>query len=71
MKRYKAEGDGYNGVYLMMPTIMDGVRCFVLRGQGGDYLTPGIGVPIYEETPEKLLEKIAIRRPGVRVKEVL
>lgn len=59
-----ATGDGYNGKYRFIRT----PHGWCLKGQGGDYLTPGLGVPIYGETPEALLETIRARRPSVSIK---
>jgi hypothetical protein len=59
----QANGDGYAGKYRFLRTPSG----WCLKGQGGDYLTPGIGVPIYGETPEALLETIRSRRPKIQI----
>jgi hypothetical protein len=59
----QASGEGYSGKYRFVNTN----EGWLLKGQGGDYLTPGIGVPIYGVTPEVLLETIRIRRPKIQI----
>lgn len=66
MKRVNAQGDGYNGRYRLLLT----PRGYCYIGEGGDYLTPGIGLPLHAETPEKLIETIQAHRPKLKITEI-
>jgi hypothetical protein len=61
--RIHAQGDGYNGRYRFLGTY----NGWCLIGEGGDFLTPGIGWPIYGGTPEQLLAMVRTNRPSVKL----
>lgn len=61
--KVKAEGDGYHAVYTSYNTFRG--WCFISIWK--DYLTPGIGFPMYYPTEQELFDAVS-KRKTVRLK---
>lgn len=62
----QAQGDGYSGRYRFVRT----TQGWCLKGEGGDYLTAGVGRSMYGETPGALLNAISRNRPKLQIRLV-
>lgn len=61
--KVKAEGDGFAAVYTARKFIDKG---WAFMQQDATFLTPGIGKPMYYETPDELLAAVLLR-PKVKI----